>query len=84
LRWTGETAAQIPAMTLALVQRQLLAEWSTAAWQDYFLCNGLLALIAILPALLVEKRLWQRWWRPTSRRPKTPPRQNRATRTPTT
>jgi hypothetical protein len=35
-------------------------EASTAAWQAYLLWNGVLALIAIVPALLVADRLWRR------------------------
>jgi DHA2 family multidrug resistance protein len=56
LQWAGEVAAQLPIQTMALLQDRLLAEASTAAWQDYFLFNVLLALISIFPAL----PFWQR------------------------
>jgi hypothetical protein len=56
LQWAGEQAAQLPAQTLALIQDRLLAEANTAAWQDYFLFNALLALVALFPAL----PCWQR------------------------
>lgn len=60
LVWTGEIATQVASKTLALMHRQLLAEASTAAWQDYLLFNALLALIAIIPTLLVNSRMWHR------------------------
>ena len=40
LVWMGEIATQVSAKTVALVQRQLQAEASTAAWQDYLIYNG--------------------------------------------
>jgi hypothetical protein len=51
---------QVPTKTMALVHRRLLAEASTAAWQDYLMFNALLAVLAIAPALLVNSRLWKR------------------------
>jgi hypothetical protein len=60
LLWTGEVATQVTSKALLLVHRRLLAEASTAAWQDYLLFNALLALVAIIPALLVNSRLWRR------------------------
>jgi DHA2 family multidrug resistance protein len=56
LRWSGEIAAQIPAQTMTLMRDRLMAEASTAAWQDYFLFNTLLALLCIFPALPFWKR----------------------------
>ena len=41
---------------MALLQDRLLAEASTAAWQDYFLFNALLALLCIFPALPCWRR----------------------------
>jgi MFS family permease len=56
LRWSGEIAAQIPAQTTALLQERLLAEASTAAWQEYFLFNAFLAILCLFPALPCWKR----------------------------
>jgi len=56
LHWSGEMAAQIPTQTMALLQERLLAEASTAAWQDYFLFNALLAMLSIFPALPCWRR----------------------------
>jgi hypothetical protein len=56
LRWSGEIAAQIPSQTMALMQDRLLAEASTAAWQDYFLFNAALALMCLFPALPCWRR----------------------------
>ena len=56
LRWSGELAAQIPTQTTALIQDRLLAEASTAAWQDYFLFNAVLALLCLFPALPFWRR----------------------------
>ena len=60
LLWTGEVTTQVTSKTLALMHRRLLAEASAAAWQDYLLFNALFALLAIIPALLVNSRLWRR------------------------
>jgi DHA2 family multidrug resistance protein len=62
LIWLGEIAVQVPTKSLALMQRLLQTEASIAAWQDYLVCNALFALLAILPALLVDDRLWKRVW----------------------
>jgi MFS family permease len=51
LQWSGEIAAHIPPQTMALMQERLVAEASTAAWQDYFLFNALLAIVCLIPAL---------------------------------
>jgi len=56
LRWAGEIAAQVPTQTMALMQDRLLAEASTAAWQDYFWFNALLSLLCVLPALPCWRR----------------------------
>jgi hypothetical protein len=40
LQWSGELAAQIPTQTMALMRDRLLAEASTAAWQDFFWFNA--------------------------------------------
>jgi hypothetical protein len=56
LQWAGELAAAIPTQTLALMQERLVAEASTAAWQDYFLFNTALALVGLLPALPCWRR----------------------------
>lgn len=56
LQWSGEIAAQVPTQTMALMQDRLLAEAGTAAWQDYFWFNALLALISIFPALPCWRR----------------------------
>jgi MFS transporter, DHA2 family, multidrug resistance protein len=64
LRWSGEIAAQIPSQTMALMQDRLLAEASTAAWQDYFLFNAVLALMCLFPALPCWRR--QKYQTPTT------------------
>jgi hypothetical protein len=56
LQWAGELAATIPTQTLALMQERLVAEASTAAWQDYFLFNTGLALVGLVPALPCWRR----------------------------
>jgi MFS family permease len=56
LQWSGEVAAQIPTQTMALLQDRLLAEASTAAWQDYFLFNAFLAILCLFPALPYWRR----------------------------
>jgi hypothetical protein len=66
LLWTGEIAAQLPSKTMAILYRRLLAEATTAAWQDYLLCNALLAALAVIPALLVHQNLWRRQQSPTA------------------
>jgi hypothetical protein len=49
-------AVAIPTQTLALMQEWLVAEASTAAWQDYFLFNTGLALVGLIPALPCWRR----------------------------
>jgi MFS family permease len=56
LQWSGEIVAQIPTQTMALVRDRLLAEASTAAWQDYFFFNAFVAFICLFPALPFWKR----------------------------
>lgn len=56
LRWAGEHIWQIPTQTQSLMQDRLLAEANTAAWQDYFLFNALVAIICIVPALPFWRR----------------------------
>jgi len=56
LRWSGEMAAQIPTQAMALLQDRLLAEASTAAWQEYFLFNAVLAILCLFPALPCWRR----------------------------
>jgi EmrB/QacA subfamily drug resistance transporter len=56
LQWAGEQTTQIPTQTLALMQERLLAEASTAAWQDYLWFNALLAILCLFPALPFWKR----------------------------
>jgi hypothetical protein len=56
LQWAGEHFSQVPTQTLAMMQDRLLAEASTAAWQDYFLFNALLAIICLFPALPFWRR----------------------------
>src|SRR5262249_59749140 len=63
-RWSGEIAAQTPSQTMALMQDRLLAEASTAAWQDYFLFNAVLALMCLFPALPCWRR--QKYQPPTT------------------
>ncbi len=62
LQWMGELAWQVPNLSMALMGRVLHTEASTAAWREYLLFNGALALLAITPALLVNGRWWQ-WLR---------------------
>ncbi|WP_089937256.1 DHA2 family efflux MFS transporter permease subunit [Candidatus Entotheonella palauensis] len=60
LVWSGEIAPLVPAKSMALVHQRLLAEAGTAAWGDYFMLNTLLALAAIVPAFLANRRWWRR------------------------
>ena len=41
---------------MALIQDRLVAEASTAAWQDYFMFNAFLALLCLFPALPFWRR----------------------------
>ncbi len=59
LHWMGEIALQVPTLSMALMGRILNTEASTAAWRTYFVFNGTLALIAIVPAILAHSRWWQ-------------------------
>jgi hypothetical protein len=59
LVWTGEITALVTVKTMALLGRLFQTEASTAAWQDYILFNGLVVLVALLPALLTEVRFWK-------------------------
>lgn len=56
LHWSGEIAAELPAKTMALMRDRLLAEAGTAAWQDFFWFNALIALFCIVPALPFWRR----------------------------
>jgi DHA2 family multidrug resistance protein len=56
LLWAGESVGELPTHTMALLHDRLLAEASTAAWQDYFLFNALVAIVAIFPALPCWRR----------------------------
>jgi len=60
LTWLGEGAFEVPVKSMALMGRLLDTEASTAAWQSFLLWNGVLSLVAIVPALLVANRLWHR------------------------
>ena len=52
-------AMLVPTLSMALMGRVLHTEASTAAWSEYLIFNGMIALIAIVPALLVNSRWWQ-------------------------
>jgi EmrB/QacA subfamily drug resistance transporter len=56
LQWSGEIAAQIPTKAMALMRDRLLAEASTAAWQDFFWFNALVAMLCLFPALPFWRR----------------------------
>jgi hypothetical protein len=56
LQWAGESAMELSNQTMGLLHDRLLAEASTAAWQDYFLFNAMVAGLAILPALPFWRR----------------------------
>lgn len=56
LQWGGESMAQIPTQTLAVMQDRLVAEASTSAWQDYFVFNAFIAILCIFPALPFWRR----------------------------
>jgi MFS family permease len=77
LQRSGEIAGQIPAQTMALLQDRLVAEAGTAAWQDYFLFNALLALLCIFPALPCWRRT--KYQAPTTPQAATLPAQHAAT-----
>ena len=67
LQHSGEVAAQIPTQTMALIQDRLVAEASTAAWQDYFMFNAFLALLCLFPALPFWRR--EKYRAPTTPQP---------------
>jgi MFS family permease len=56
LQWSGEIAAQVPTQTMALLQDRLIAEATTASWQEYFLFNAFLAVLCLFPALPFWRR----------------------------
>jgi MFS family permease len=71
LQWSGEIATQIPTQAMSLLQDRLIAEASTAAWQEYFLFNAFLALLCLFPALP--------FWRRTKYQPQTTATPTRST-----
>jgi MFS family permease len=56
LHWSGEIAALIPGKAMALIRDRLVAEASTAAWQDFFWFNALVAIFCLFPALPFWRR----------------------------
>ena len=52
---------------MALIQDRLVAEASTAAWQDYFMFNAFLALLCLFPALPFWRR--EKYRAPTTPQP---------------
>ncbi len=55
LHWAGEILALLATKTSALLQQRLLAEATTAAYQENFFVAALVGVISILPALPWEK-----------------------------
>jgi hypothetical protein len=55
LQGAGEPPVLLATETAVLLQQRLLAEATTAAYQEYFLVAALLSVIGILPALPLEK-----------------------------
>lgn len=55
LQWAGEIPALLATKTHALLQLRLLAEATTAAYQEYFFVAALVGVFGILPALPWEK-----------------------------
>ncbi len=55
LQWAGEIPALLATKTSALLQQRLLAEATTAAYQEYFFVAALVGVLGILPALPWEK-----------------------------
>jgi hypothetical protein len=62
LQGAGEMPDLISVKTVALMQQRLLAEATTAAYQDYFIIAALAAVAGMLPALPWEKlpSLWRK------------------------
>jgi EmrB/QacA subfamily drug resistance transporter len=77
LQWAGEHATQIPTQALAMMQDRLVAEAHTAAWQDYFLFNALLATLCLFPALPFWRR--EKYYDPAAPQSATAPAQHAAT-----
>jgi hypothetical protein len=77
LQHAGEIATHIPAQTMALLRDRLGAEAGTAAWQDYFVFNALLALLCLFPALPCWRRT--KYQAPTTPQPATLPARPAAT-----
>jgi MFS family permease len=71
LQWAGEAPTSLSVQTVALMHQRLLAEATTAAYQDYFIIAALAAVAGILPALPWEKMpgLWRSIWGPVSSQP---------------
>jgi hypothetical protein len=71
LQWAGEMPALLSDQTAALMRQRLLAEATTAAYQDYFIISALAAVAGMLPALPWEKLpdLWHKVWRPATSQP---------------
>jgi MFS transporter, DHA2 family, multidrug resistance protein len=71
LRSAGEMPALLSDQTAALMHQRLLAEATTAAYQDYFIISALAAVAGMLPALPWEKLpdLWRKVWRPATSQP---------------
>lgn len=67
LQWAGEIPALLETMTSALLQQRLLAEATTAAFQDYFFVAAMVGVLGILPALP-----WERFFRASKRADTTP------------
>jgi hypothetical protein len=57
LTWAGDLSVTLAARTSAAVQQRLLAEATTAAYQDYFVLAAAVGALAMLPALP-----WQEWY----------------------
>ncbi len=55
LQWAGEIPALLATKTSVLLQQRLLAEATTAAYQEYFFVAALVGVLGILPALPWEK-----------------------------
>jgi MFS family permease len=71
LQGAGEVPELISVQTISLMHQRLLAEASTAAYQDYFIVAALAAVAGMLPALPWEKMpsLWRNVWRPAPSQP---------------